>query len=304
MVEMRLFGWFRPKPQEDGEAPAPQRWRLIGGRRMRADTPYVLPKDKAEGDRLELQHHMIKLAIRSNYLAPIRQPRAILDVACGTGIWCREMADQFKQARVVGFDIDRTPLERAMEILGPNAMFPTNFTFLTADALKPFPFEDGEFDFTHARLITLFTPITRWPEVVAEIARVTRRGGYVELVEFRLGQTASPAGQRLWGLIKQIVERNGMHAGAAPFLTEYLRRAGIQQIQERQVLVGSGRDAARQQRMAVTDFLAALGAMRPIAVRQGLVTDEEFTSIHEQAKAELPRVTFQIPFTFAFGRKP
>jgi ubiquinone/menaquinone biosynthesis C-methylase UbiE len=271
---------------------------------MRADTPYVLPKDKAEGDRLELQHHMIKLAVRTNYLAPLRQPRAIMDVACGTGIWCREMAQEFKQARVVGFDIDRTPLERAIEILGPNAMFPQNFSFLTADALKRFPFEDEEFDYTHARLITLFTPIARWPGVVEEIVRVTRRGGYEELVEFKLGQTPSPAGQRLWGLIRQIVERNGLHAGAGPFISNYLRQAGIQRVQERQVVVGTGRDAARQQRLAVTDFLSALGGLRPIAVRQGLITEDEFNDTLQRAKEELPRVAFQIPFTFDYGIKP
>src|SRR5689334_13460782 len=58
---MRLFGWFRRAPQEDQDVQqSPRRWAWIGGRRMLTSTPYVFPKDKLEGDRLDLQHHLYK----------------------------------------------------------------------------------------------------------------------------------------------------------------------------------------------------------------------------------------------------
>src|SRR5215472_12881635 len=100
---MRFFGWFHRSAEEDvPQAAAPRRWGRPGGRRVLAGTAYVMPKDKVEGDRLDLQHHLYKLLLGRNYFARLRQPRAILDVACGTGIWCREMAVEFKRAQVVG----------------------------------------------------------------------------------------------------------------------------------------------------------------------------------------------------------
>src|SRR5581483_4687510 len=143
----RLFGWFRRPPQqvEASDDTSRSRWAWLGGRRILTNTPYVMPKDKAEGDRLDLQHHLLKLATGKNYRAPIRQPRTILDVACGTGIWGREMAQEFKRAEVIGFDIDRTPMEASLARLGPTGQFPPNFKFLEADAFKPYPFDDEQF---------------------------------------------------------------------------------------------------------------------------------------------------------------
>ncbi len=300
----RLFAWLRPGLRDGTEArSAPRRWGWLAGRRVLANTPYVLPKDKSEGDRLDLQHHLFKLAAGGNYRAPIRQPRAILDVACGTGIWGREMAQKFKRARVVGFDIDRTPLERSLELLGPNGLFPPNFKFITADALKPFPFEDEEFDFVHARMISPFVPVAKWPQVVAEMVRVTRRGGYVELVDFSEGQTPSPAGTRLWKLAFQVFERAGLHRGAAPYLAEYLRQAGLQRVQQRAIIGGVGRQAERQQRLVIADFLSVAANMEGMVLKLGLVSKEEYQALLAQAKEELPRAGLQVPFVFAFGIK-
>src|SRR5258708_3259871 len=69
-------------------------------------TPYLLPKDTLEDNRLDYQHYVLFLAIGDHYLAPIPQnPERILDVGTGTGIWAIEMARKFSQARVVGVDI-------------------------------------------------------------------------------------------------------------------------------------------------------------------------------------------------------
>jgi ubiquinone/menaquinone biosynthesis C-methylase UbiE len=301
---MRLFGWFRrPPSDETTPQPVPRRWRWLGGRRVLTDTPYILPKDKAEGDRLDLQHHLFKLAAGGNYRAPIRQPRAILDVACGTGIWGREMAQQFKRARVVGFDIDRTPMERSLELLGPKAMFPPNFTFLTADALKPFPFEDGEFDFTHARLISPFLPIEKWPFVVSEMVRVTKLGGHVEIVDGEVLISPSPAFMQLYEAVKKLLVGRGLHAGAAPYLAGYLRQAGLTHIQERKFTLGAGRSWERQQRLLMSDMLAAFANMQPIMVKAGIHSDAEYSAILAQARAELPKMGLTWPVAFVFGQK-
>src|SRR5579885_2558015 len=282
---MRLFGWFRRAPQEieKPEAETPRRWTWLSGRRILSAGTYILPKDKVEGDRLDLQHHLLKVAAGKNYRAPLRQPRAILDVACGTGLWCREMAQEFKHARVTGFDIDRAPLERSLERLGSQGMFPPNFQFLEADALKPFPFADQSFDFTHARFISPFLPIKHWPHVVAEMVRVTRRGGYVELVDFDTPASKSPALNLFReAVFQRLCAMQGLHEGAAPYLANYLRQAGLSRVQERHVVLGDGPSGNRQQRLLIADATSFTASLQPVVVKLGIMSEAEFSALLEK----------------------
>ena len=300
---MRLFGWFRRTPDQTMtplESPA-RRWTWLSGRRILANTPYVFPKDYAEGDRLDLQHHLLKVAAGGNYRAPIRQPSAILDVACGTGIWGREMALQFKHARVIGFDIDRTPLDAALARLGPTGQFPPNFQFQEADALQPFPFADGQFDFTHARLIGQFVPIARWPALVAEMVRVTKRGGYVELADAESLTSPSQAFMFLVRASQQLLAMRGLYAGAGGHLAEYLRQAGLTRVQERRVALGATRGLEREQRLLVADLLAAYVHLQPIIVKAGILSDVEYGRALDQAREDLPRVGAMMPMISAFS---
>ncbi len=301
---MRLFSWFRrsPPPAEQSQAEASRRWGWLGGRRILTNTPYIMPKDKAEGDRLDLQHHLLKLASGKNYRAPIRQPRAILDVACGTGIWGREMAQEFKRAQVTGFDIDRTPMEASLARLGPTGQFPGNFTFLEADAIKRFPFEDEQFDFTHARFISPFLPIEHWPHVAEEMIRVTRRGGYVELVDFDMPNSTCPSFNYLMEhVFKRLLAMRSLHEGGAPHVARYLRQAGLTRVQERRIILGTGPQAARQQRLMVADSIAVWTNLQPVAVKMGLLPEDEYSALLERVRAELPRTGYTWPVTSAFS---
>ncbi|HEY7356713.1 MAG TPA: methyltransferase domain-containing protein [Ktedonobacterales bacterium] len=303
---MGLFSWLRRRfaPAQQTASGAPRRWQWWGGRRLFSIGTYIFPKDAVEGERLDLQHHLYKLVLGANYRAPIRQPRAILDVACGTGIWGREMALEFKQAQVIGFDLDRTPMEASRARLGPSGQFPANFRFIEADALKPFPFEAEQFDFAHARLISPFVPIALWPQVVAEMARVTRRAGYVEIVDTEIIHTESPAFNQIMGSGIAMMKRLGMHSGAAPYLADYLRQAGLIRVQERPFVLGSGLHAQRQQRLLIADMLAAFANMEPIMVKTGTFSSEQYQSLMQQARVEIPQVGLTVPVIVAYGMKP
>ena len=59
---------------------------------MLTATAYMLPNDEVECDRLILQHDVLK-KLRDNriYFAPLKDPKCILDIGTGVGIWAVEM---------------------------------------------------------------------------------------------------------------------------------------------------------------------------------------------------------------------
>lgn len=80
------------------------------GRRYHSNksAAYGLPNDEEEQDRLDLQHSIFMLALDGRpHLAPLskEKPQNVLDVGCGTGIWCIDLADLMPNAQVEGFDI-------------------------------------------------------------------------------------------------------------------------------------------------------------------------------------------------------
>lgn len=52
---------------------------------------YYLPGDATEQTRLNFQHEMVKFILDGNLgHAPVRNPKNVLDVATGTGIWAMQ----------------------------------------------------------------------------------------------------------------------------------------------------------------------------------------------------------------------
>lgn len=53
---------------------------------------YIFPNDDTESDRLDLQYEALKMLHDNKiYFAPLKDPRRILDIGTGTGIWSIEM---------------------------------------------------------------------------------------------------------------------------------------------------------------------------------------------------------------------
>jgi ribosomal protein L11 methylase PrmA len=54
----------------------------------------MFPNDEMESDRLDLQYQALKMLHDGKiYFAPLRDPKRILDIGTGTGIWPIEMGE-------------------------------------------------------------------------------------------------------------------------------------------------------------------------------------------------------------------
>ena len=139
----------------------------------------MFPHNSQETNRLDFQHYLLKHAFEANYLAPIVKPSNILDVACGTGRWMLEMAKTFPVANIIGVDL-------IPPTAGSIVNFPSTCKFIVRNVIDGLPFPDQSFDFVHQRMLILSLALPYWPTEIQELIRVTRQGGWVELVEVDL----------------------------------------------------------------------------------------------------------------------
>jgi len=103
------------------------------------------------------------------------EPR-ILDAGCGTGEAASRLAELFPRARVAGVDIIDAHLELARSRyarLAPRLTFEHQSVF-------GLDFSDRSFDLTVCRHVIHSIPHP--DRVIAELARVTRQGGYLHLI--------------------------------------------------------------------------------------------------------------------------
>src|SRR5579875_2433872 len=213
---------FRRRTRSTSGAPAPAQPSSSGWHSGEVALPHL------PGSRRSLPEQP---ALHGNYLAPIEQPRRILDVGCGTGQWAFELARQFPHAEVIGLDLEQVKATQP----------PPNYRFIQGDVLKGLPFEDNSFDFVHQRLLVGAIPLAAWPGVVQELARVTSPGGWIELVELSTHISnlipSGPTNQQLASLTGQLIALRGLDSEgiAIRSLDRYLEQAGLVNVQRHSI---------------------------------------------------------------------
>ena len=131
----------------------------------------------AEFDRLEDQANAYNELMSHKIVhAPLHEPQKILEVGCGTGNVCRQLAQQFPDATVLGVDITPVP---------PFANTPPNISYIQGD-IKQVASSDqrlisGDLDYIYERL--LISGMTSWPSHIRQMATLLRSGGYLEMHE-------------------------------------------------------------------------------------------------------------------------
>ncbi|HEY0756865.1 MAG TPA: methyltransferase domain-containing protein [Ktedonobacteraceae bacterium] len=248
-----------PLPQPLRE-PLPQR-------RFLDETDYLLPKDEQEKRRLEFQHHALHLTLGNQYLAPL-PPKvcSILDVGAGTGIWPSEMARIFPESLVLGLDVDNELFHQAP---------PANCLLRQGNILTGLALPDGVIEFTHQRFLVLAIPDVQWPSVVRELVRVTRPGGWLELVETDARvQNGGPATTQVFAWIDLVRKARGIMGEPVLHLGEMLAGAQLTAIETQAIPLKVGAWGDRVGHMMQMDILAAVQALKEPCCAQGINPQE------------------------------
>lgn len=268
------------------------------GRRYRDDTPYMLPKDMEEINRLDFQHFALRSSLQGNYLAPINKsapPMTILDVGSGSGIWGYEMCKEFPGSQIFGFDL---------EALKDNP--PANYHFHQGNLLEGLPFEANSMDYIHQRLLMGALPATAWPEVTKEMARVIRPGGWVELFEVDgdCFVPAGPVGRIFIDNLQKVALMRGIDILIGKNLDNNLKDAGLINVVKRQVDLPLGDWAGRIGSLMKKDLIPLFYTFRDPFMRTLNISSEKFDEMHATMIQEWESYHPTTGFYSIIGQKP
>jgi SAM-dependent methyltransferase len=282
-----LVGWLLEIPRED-EAAAEAADRGTSA-------SYLLPRHPAEIDRLDVQHYALREHLGSNYLAPIAEPGLVFDAGCGTGQWGFDLCAEFPGTRVVGLDL-----------VPGKAGNPDRYAFVRGNILQGLPFRNDRFDFVHQRFLVAGVPLVAWPAVVADLARILRPGGWIELVEPRLAiEPAGPATARLVDLSRGLASGLGLDTGTvvADSIDDYLRQAGLASVDRRDVTLPIGRWGGRVGELMASDARAGLTRTTEVLHSLGRLRLEDGMALVKALEAEFEEHHTVFSCVIATGRK-
>lgn len=133
---------------------------------------YPIPNDETEQQREDMKHAMmLELTDGKLYHAPIgNDPRKIIDIGTGTGIWAIEMGDKFPDAQVLGTDL--SPIQPEW--------IPENVRFMIDDCEAAWA-NGGDWDFAHLRQIA--GVITDPEALIKRTYEHLKPGGWIEFQE-------------------------------------------------------------------------------------------------------------------------
>lgn len=275
--------------------PMNSNFRWLGGRRYFAQSPYLLPCDESEFTRQDFEHHLLRQALRGNVLAPVNQPRMILDVGMGTGRWALEVTAQFPAASIVGVDLVPSPgIERTSQDAvsrtwaTPPLELPPNFSFVTGNILGRLPFADGVFDYAHMRFLSAAIPLGGWRHVMHELMRVTRRGGWIEIVDTSWTPlNGGPATEQVfyWARIAGMMQEINLQLAA--WLGNIFLDSGLANVSAPKPQLPMGRGGGRIGSMVAANAIAVAEALQPWVVGYGIAAAAEFARALAAARAEM-----------------
>ncbi|KAL8931488.1 MAG: hypothetical protein Q9211_006928, partial [Gyalolechia sp. 1 TL-2023] len=187
---------------------------------------FIIPQ---ELERIDIKHHITMLLCGGNlHTAPLVNPRRILDIGTGTGIWAIEMAEQYPDAQVIGTDL--SPIQPQW--------LPQNVRFEIDDCeAKYWTWPEDHFDYIHSRY--MIASIGNWASLLRKAYKHTKPGGYFELQELDPrftsdDSTLSPTSSLVYWS-KVIIEASASYNRPIPRYTDYVpwfEKAGFVDIQQ------------------------------------------------------------------------
>ena len=249
---------------------------------------YALGADEEETARLRRQSAELRPEAEALLdQAGLRPGQSAIDLGCGpSGLLDLLAAAVGPSGRVVGLDADPVHVAAAARFAAEARL--GCVSVLAGDARRT-GLPDGEFDLVHARTLLITVPAPG--EVVAEMARLARPGGWVACqepdVEHALCYPPLPEWERIRELLALSFVRSGADPRIGRRVPELLRQAGLEPVEV--TVHANCYPAGHSRRTLLPDLVRSL---RPVLTDRGLASEAELAELDEAVRAHLadPRV--------------
>ena len=170
-------------------------------------------------------HKIVELAFGNRISrAPIKNPKRVLDLGTGTGIWAIEMGDRYPNAEsIIGNDL--SPIQPRW--------VPPNVSFEVDDVEADWTYS-RKFDLIHSRFF--YASIKNWPRLMQQAYDHLEPGGYAEFTDADITWT-SPDGSHK-GTMTETVQQKffeamdavGIVYSPGPRLEEWMKAQGFEDV--------------------------------------------------------------------------
>nr|GAT51065.1 S-adenosyl-L-methionine-dependent methyltransferase [Mycena chlorophos] len=269
---------------------------------------YILPTDAPERQRLALQHRTLKNMFGERILfAPVELQKddKVLDTGTGPGLWILDLATSVDPSvQMTGIDIES-------RLFPPNP--PPNLTF-TIGSVIALPAEwSNTFTLIHQRLLILALEIPQWPQALAEMYRVLKPGGWVQLAEstpWHVGTyPGRPCMEKLTALYRAVGEARGLYLDCAYDMPRMLADAGFVDVQRESRMQQMGRWAGANGTAMKENHVGVLRGIKTPVLKAGgygiVKSEEEYDALIEGLDREWDEVPgTDKEFIVFWARKP
>jgi hypothetical protein len=184
---------------------------------------------------------------------------------------------------------------------------PPRYRYVKGNVLHGLPFAGDRFDFVHQRFLVTGLPLAFWGSVVRELSRVTRPGGWVELVEGPWGaERAGAAAQRLLDTARPLLASLELDTTdvVRRSLDGYLREAGLTNVARHDVEVPIGSWGGPVGSLMVTNLRTGSTRVLEVLQARGELSAQEAWELVQAAQADWENGRMAYPVAVAFGQKP
>ncbi|KAI9727414.1 MAG: hypothetical protein M1834_008420 [Cirrosporium novae-zelandiae] len=251
-----------------------QNYQWEHGRRYHSfrEGVYQFPNDEREQDRLDMVHHMFRLAMNDKlHFAPLPpDPARILDVGTGTGIWAMEMDWKRPQPNSAPMVNSSFPACRKS---GNNAdRVPPNVIFEVDDCESEWPNREP-FDFIHSRYMA--GSISDWPRYMRQAYEQTKEGGWVEFQDFDLNNYSEDNSigadnqvMELYRLLIEACDKAGRGCCPGRDLKKWVEEAGFKNVHHEVIRlpVGPWAKDMRLRQVGAFNLLQLLDGLEAFAI--------------------------------------
>jgi ubiquinone/menaquinone biosynthesis C-methylase UbiE len=201
--------------------------------------------------------------------AGVEPDQSVLDVACGTGIVARTVADRRSDdSGIVGVDLNESMLTVARRVR-------PGIEWQQGD-VSELPFQSGSFDVVLCQMALMFFPDRE--RAIAEMCRVAKPGGVVAI-----DVPGALDAQPVWGPFVEVAVRHA-GAGARSLLNTYFSCGDIDELTH--LFASSGLEDVRTHTTFGTAHFPSVDALVATEVESTPLIDRIADEVYEQIRAD------------------